>query len=111
MSIFTKAKEKAEALGFVHVTELKREALVFHEEVRAMCRAERCHNYNKTWSCPPACGTLDEISERIEPFAEGILVETIGEMEDEFDYEAIEEAGKRIRNDFVFFPNIFARCQ
>ena len=100
MSVFTQAKEKAEALGFVNIVPLKKEALVFREEVRAMCRADRCRNYNKTWSCPPACGTLDELRQHIEPFTDGILVETVGVMEDEFDYEAIEDAGKRHKENF-----------
>ncbi len=101
MPIMQKAIEKAEKLGFVHIVPLQMESLIFREEVRAMCRADRCQSYGKTWSCPPACGTLEEIRLRIEPFNEGILVETVGEMEDEFDYEAIEEAAKRHKAHFL----------
>lgn len=100
MSIYQETYEKATSLGFVNIVPVKKEALVFREEVRAMCRADRCKNYGKTWSCPPACGTLEEIRSRIEPFTEGILVETVGEMEDEFDYESIEEAAKRHKENF-----------
>ena len=30
------------------------------EEVRAMCASNHCHMYDKNWSCPPGCGTLEE---------------------------------------------------
>jgi predicted metal-binding protein len=100
MSIYPKTMEKAASLGFVNIVPIKKESLIFREEVRAMCRADRCQSYGKTWSCPPACGTLDELRARIAPFTEGILFETVGVMEDEFDYEAIEEAAKRHKVNF-----------
>lgn len=86
------ALKTADAVGFEKTAPLVRDALVFREEVRVMCRADRCRSYNKTWSCPPGCGTLDEMREKVSAYTDGILVETIGEMEDEFDFEAIERA-------------------
>lgn len=86
------ALEKAAEIGFEHAAPMPREALVFREEVRAMCRADRCQSYGKTWSCPPACGTLDEMRAKAAPFEGGILVATVGKMEDEFDFESIETA-------------------
>lgn len=86
------ALKTADAIGFEKAAPLARDALIFREEVRAMCRADRCRSYGRTWSCPPGCGTLDEIREKVSAYTGGILVETIGEMEDEFDFESIERA-------------------
>ena len=90
--VIADALKTADAVGFEKTAPLVRDALIFREEVRAMCRADRCRSYNKTWSCPPGCGTLDEMREKVSAYTDGILVETIGEMEDEFDFEAIERA-------------------
>ncbi len=95
-----KAMALALQIGFEVYVPLKTEALILREDVREMCRADRCAGYGRSWSCPPACGTLDELRARIAPFHEGILVETIGQMEDEFDYESIEEASARHKERF-----------
>lgn len=86
------ALDTAKEIGFDIAVPMMSEALIFREEVRDMCRADRCHSYNKSWACPPGCGTLDEMREKVSGFSIGILVETIGKMEDEFDYESIKEA-------------------
>ena len=55
------------------------------EEVRQMCAA--CGKYGKCWSCPPGCGTLEACAARISAYRQGILVQTTGLLEDEFDVE------------------------
>lgn len=91
-AIVSEALSLATAAGFDKSAPLRSDALVFREEVRAMCRADRCRSYNKTWTCPPGCGTLEEMRRKVSAFTDGILVETIGKMEDEFDFESIEAA-------------------
>lgn len=91
-TIIADALKTADAVGFERSAPLTRDALLFREEVRAMCRADRCRSYGKTWSCPPGCGTLEQMREKASAFSDGILVETVGKMEDEFDFEAIERA-------------------
>ena len=75
--------------GFSQAGELNMGALVFSPEVREMCAADRCRSYGRSWSCPPACGSLEQISERAARYSRGILVQTTGQMEDDFDLEAI----------------------
>lgn len=71
------------------------EALIFRPEVREMCASDKCSSYNRSWSCPPACGTLEELSAKVKNYSSGILVQTVGHMEDDFDYEAMTETGAR----------------
>ncbi|MGI6029781.1 MAG: DUF2284 domain-containing protein [Candidatus Heteroscillospira sp.] len=75
--------------GFETVAELDVSTLQFLPEVRDMCSADRCRSFNRSWSCPPACGSLEEISARCRAYSRGILVQTVGRREDEFDFESI----------------------
>ena len=91
--------QEALSEGFSHAGPLNVEALVFMPEVREMCSVDRCNMYGKSWRCPPGCGSIEEAAEEASHYAFGILVQTTGHMEDEFDYETIEETGKKhIRN-------------
>lgn len=80
--------------GFEYAAPLDVETLRFLPEVRAMCSADRCHSYNKTWSCPPAVEDLDILAARCAGYRRGVLVQTVGHREDEFDYESIQAAGE-----------------
>ena len=63
------------------------DALTVREEVRDMCAADLCHSYGKNWSCPPACGSVEFCREQISRYSSGILVQTTGELNDDFDWE------------------------
>lgn len=78
-------------LGFSHAGPLNVQSLKFLPEVRDMCAADRCHNYGKCWTCPPHCGTLEEMSQRAAGYTSGILVQSTAQMEDDFDVECMLE--------------------
>ncbi len=88
---FETLKRLAGEIGFEHFGKLNTDALIFREEVRAMCEDDRCGSWNKSWTCPPACGSLEAISRRAKRFSEGILVQTTGSLEDPFDMEAMRD--------------------
>lgn len=81
--------ELAARCGFDHYAPLNVPALEFNPAVRDMCAAGRCGMYGKCWTCPPGCGTLEEISLRASAYHRGILLQSTGEMEDDFDVEVI----------------------
>ena len=56
-----------------------------------MCASGKCAMYDKRWSCPPGCGTLDECRELLKGYTRGILVQSVGELEDNFDIENMME--------------------
>ena len=94
----------AKEAGFTLIGELNVGALNFIPEVRAMCSADKCHNYGHCWTCPPYCGTLEESAEKASHYSRGVIVQTSAEMEDDFDYETISETEKLHKarfNDFV----------
>ena len=70
-------------------------------EVRDMCAANFCGQYGKRWSCPPGCGTLEECGERLKACTRGILVQTYGDIEDSYDFEAMMEIEAEHKEHFL----------
>jgi predicted metal-binding protein len=87
--------------GFSQAGELNVSALVFMPEVREMCNADQCRQYGKNWRCPPACGEISDAAEKASRYSYGILVQTIGQMEDDFDYETIQSASEKHKKNFA----------
>ena len=73
-------------VGFSQCAPVNMDALDPLEAVRDMCKADRCGRYGKSWSCPPACSTLEQARAQIKCYSQGILVQSTAQLEDEFDY-------------------------
>lgn len=58
----------------------------FLDRVRYICETE-CSQYGKSWSCPPAVGTVEECKERCSCFSGGFIFTTIAEVQDITDME------------------------
>ena len=86
------AMELAREVGFSHWGVFDARTLSFLPEVREMCRADKCGRYDKSWSCPPACGTLEQCREQASAFDWGVLLQTTASLEDDFDIETMMEA-------------------
>lgn len=104
----TELMDMARAAGFETVAGLDVGTLKFLPEVRDMCTADRCRSYNRSWSCPPACGTLDEISAKCRKYTRGLLVQTVGKREDEFDFESIERVNDLHKQRFARLAEDYA---
>ena len=52
-----------------------------------MCAA--CSQYGKRWSCPPGCGDLETLRQRFREYSSGVLIQTVGNLEDVFDAETM----------------------
>lgn len=90
----------AEAAGFTAWAPLDAATLEVKPEVRDMCAQNTCGMYEKRWSCPPGCGALEECAERLKRYSGGILVQTCGDIEDSFDFEAIVEIQQDHKENF-----------
>jgi len=85
---------RAIAFGFSHAGGLDAATLNPRREVRDMCAADRCRHYGKSWTCPPAVPSLEENKALLAQYKTGILVQTTGTPEDDFDYEGMQEIGR-----------------
>lgn len=74
--------------GVVPVSEI-----VFSEAFRASCESNQCGQYGTNWACPPGVGDPAELIERARRFANGLVVQTVWPLEDQFDFDGMM-AGK-----------------
>ncbi|MCR5538820.1 MAG: DUF2284 domain-containing protein [Lachnospiraceae bacterium] len=70
--------------GFLDVAGIK-----FYPQVVQICK-ETCRHYDASWACPPAIGTYEECVERVLGYERMFLFSKLYEMEDSFDFRAIE---------------------
>ncbi len=88
-------------LGFTRVAPVDADTIQLLKDVRKMCEVNSCTAYGTRWTCPPGCGTLEECEERIRKYHHGVLVQTTGELEDEFDGEGMMETEERHKEHFL----------
>lgn len=55
--------------------------VVFSDQVRYICETE-CPRYGKSWSCPPATGTVEECRKRCLNFRRVFVFTTVAEVSD-----------------------------
>lgn len=84
----------AEDAGFEVVAPMDPQTMKFLPEVRDMCEVNTCKQWGKKWTCPPACGTLEELEAKLLRYQEGVLFQTIAHMKNEFDGDGMMEAFK-----------------
>ena len=82
------------AFGFEHAALMDPAAAAVRPEVREMCAANLCGSFGRSWSCPPACGTLDNSRRLLAGYGSGLLVQTTGTLEDAFDYDTMVALGE-----------------
>ena len=108
--------DQALKFGFSHAGELDCSTLAFLPEVREMCASGKCGKYDRCWTCPPACGTVEECAQRAGRYRLGLIVQTTGQLSDSFDYDGMMSLKKRHQDTFLkfvqylqeSFPNLLA---
>lgn len=70
----------AEEAGFTHAAVIPREQLVFDPSLRRFCEENVCGNYGNNYSCPPACGTPEEMRKRTEQYRWAYIFQTITDV-------------------------------
>lgn len=66
----------------------------FYEEVRDACVKNYCGKFNTNWMGPPAIGPVSELKIKASRFKQGLLFQTVHQLEDSMDYEGMINAGK-----------------
>lgn len=100
-----KLVEAGKEAGFSHVHEMDPDTIVLMQEVRDMCAANTCGQYGVKWSCPPGCGSLEECERKVRGYQKGLIVQTVGQLEDSMDYETMMETEEAHKEHFVSFLN------
>ncbi len=95
--------------GFDAAGALDCSTINLRKEAREACEKNTCGRYGKSWSCPPGCGSLDECTALIRRYGKGLIVQTIGKLEDEFDGEGMMEAAHRHAQTFRHFSRVLRK--
>lgn len=104
-SLVSLGKELASETGFECIGSMEAAKLEVRPEVRDMCAADRCRSYARSWTCPPACGELEGYRKAIEGRRAAVLVQTVAELEDDFDFEGMQDAAKLHEDRFRSFAS------
>ena len=64
-------------------------SLVFSSELLKYCETNACGCYNRSWTCPPASGTLEEQRKKVLSYKNFLVFTTKHQLEDSFDYEGM----------------------
>ena len=80
------------SIGFEHAVFFDPAGLEFRQEVRDMCSSDKCHLYNRCWSCPPACGSIEDSVKKAKKYKRAVMVQTTAQLEDSFDIETMMSA-------------------
>lgn len=78
--------------NFAAAAVMNTEDIVFDPSFRPYCEENLCGQYGVNYSCPPACGTPDEMKEKVLAHKKALVLQTIWEISDYTDKDAIKKA-------------------
>ncbi len=65
--------------------------------VRDMCAQNACGHYGKSWTCPPAIDSLENLRGKLAAFTRFMIVYKVYALEDSFDWEGMVESAKNFQ--------------
>ena len=88
-------KNEILAMGAKNAAVLRVTEISFDKSFRSMCASNVCGNYGKSYMCPPDVGEIGSLIEKAKAYRYAIVYQTIGMLEDSYDFEGMMEAGQR----------------
>lgn len=70
------------------------ENIVLSEMFRDICKSNQCGKYGKCWVCPPDLPDAADVMAKIRSYDRVLWYQTVSSLEDSFDIEGMQEAGK-----------------
>ena len=64
----------------------------FSESFRNLCEMNSCGKFKTNWMCPPAVGPYEELKNQVLAFEKGLVIQTVYQLEDSFDFEGMMNA-------------------
>ena len=103
MEKFTFLCDIAKETGFTAAGLITIDRIPFDPAFRKACEANQCGQYGKCWTCPPSVGPIDELITEAKAFPYAIVYQTVGGIEDSYDFEGMMEvAASHNRNTRTF---------
>lgn len=92
--------QKIMDMGAHQAAQIKVEDIPFDRSFRSLCESNACGNYGKSYMCPPDAGDIDELIAKAKTFDYAVVYQTVGSLEDSYDFEGMMAAGER-QNDLA----------
>ena len=80
--------------GFSAAAIVNTDQIVFDPSFRPFCAENLCGQYGANYSCPPDCGSPEEMKQRVLKHKKALVLQTIWQVRDYADTEAIKLAKK-----------------
>lgn len=78
--------------GFLSAAIIDTSEITFDPSFRPYCEENLCGQYGVNYTCPPTCGTPEEMKQRILKHKKALVLQTIWEISDYTDKDAIKYA-------------------
>lgn len=78
--------------GFVGAAVIETEKIVFDPMFRPFCEENLCGQYGVNHSCPPSCGTPEQMKQRILAHKKALVLQSMWEISDLEDKPALKQA-------------------
>jgi predicted metal-binding protein len=85
-------RQLALAFGADHAAWIDPAIIPILPEIQDICRQNSCGAYDTSWMGPPAIGSVAELTPIVRSCAAGLVVQTVGRLEDAFDYPGMLDA-------------------
>lgn len=83
--------------GIQHFSTIPTSEIPFGEEIRKICETG-CRNYNTTWACPPAVGSLAACMKTCQSFEKAMVFNAVYPLEDSFDWEGMQQGHRAFKD-------------
>lgn len=91
---------KALELGATRAAILPTARIRFEASFRQLCEMNSCGHFGVNWMCPPYVGGFEEMRSQVLGFTNSLVVQTVSDLEDSFDFEGMTRAA--VHHDEVF---------
>ena len=78
---------------FENVKEISTAKIILSQEVRKMCEQNKCGQYGKNWTCPPAVKSVDEFKADIAAYDTFLIIYQVYDVKSSFDWRGMVAAG------------------
>lgn len=86
--------KEAKKLGFSNTAIMDTKKLVFKPEYRKFCEENQCGCYNVNPACPPECGTVETMKQRVFAYEKALILQTI--QSKDMDYKMAKLAHNKL---------------
>ena len=89
-------REEVLRLGAYRAEFIETERIEADASFRKLCESNACGNYGRSYMCPPDVGEVETLMGRLKDYRLALVYQTVGTLEDSYDFEGMMEAGNGI---------------